>query len=122
MIPRRRSRATDGSHTTEDAKGRAFSTFRIQSTKPVQLMTTDNELCDVLRHHDELETQVQALRQRMLPLLLEAYPEVATALELIFESDIGAKCNYMFAGKAEGGAVRLIDACLAAVRITSTSG
>lgn len=58
----------------------------------------------------------------MLPLLREAYPEVATALELIFESDIGAKCNYMFAGKAEGAAVRPIDAPLAAVRITSTSG
>lgn len=76
-------------------------------------MTSDNELRDVLGHHDELETQVQALRQRMLPLLLEAYPEVATALELMFESDIGAKCNYMFAGKAEGAAVRPIDACLA---------
>ena len=50
-------------------------------------MTSDNELRDVLGHHDELETQVQALRQRMLPLLLEAYPEVATALELMFESD-----------------------------------
>ena len=58
----------------------------------------------------------------MLPLLREAYPEVATAFELIFESDIGAKCNYMFAGKAEGAAVRPIDAPLAAVRITSTSG
>jgi hypothetical protein len=31
----------------------------------------------------------------------------------MFESDIGAKCNYMFAGKAEGTAVRPIDACLA---------
>jgi hypothetical protein len=49
MIPRRRSRGIDESHTTVGVKGGStLSAFLTQSAKQAQLMTSDNELRDVL--------------------------------------------------------------------------